>query len=218
MHDLADIMGDRDAAICRELTKLHEEIRRAPLSELAEHADALETRGEFVLVVGPPPADARRDVGRATSTMLLRGLAEGRQRQGCGRARGRNLRPSPPRDLCPRARTRRATRGDRRTTMTETDAHARRKSRGKNRVARTRRRLPTGLSAESRAAAYLIAKGYRILARRFRTPHGEIDIVARRRGLLAFVEVKARATPRRRRLCGDAAPAAAHHRRRRRPG
>jgi putative endonuclease len=52
----------------------------------------------------------------------------------------------------------------------------------------------TGLSAESRAAAVLIAKGYRILARRFRTPHGEIDIVARRRNLLAFVEVKARAS------------------------
>jgi putative endonuclease len=52
----------------------------------------------------------------------------------------------------------------------------------------------TGLSAEGRAAAYLIAKGYRILARRFRTPHGEIDIVARRRQLLAFIEVKARAS------------------------
>jgi putative endonuclease len=52
----------------------------------------------------------------------------------------------------------------------------------------------TGLSAESRAAAYLIAKGYRILARRFRTLHGEIDIVARRRNLIAFVEVKARAS------------------------
>jgi len=38
----------------------------------------------------------------------------------------------------------------------------------------------------------LIAKGYRILARRFRTPLGEIDIVARRRGVLVFVEVKAR--------------------------
>jgi putative endonuclease len=49
-----------------------------------------------------------------------------------------------------------------------------------------------GLSAESRAAAYLIAKGYRILFRRFRTPVGEIDIVARRRGVLVFVEVKAR--------------------------
>jgi putative endonuclease len=52
----------------------------------------------------------------------------------------------------------------------------------------------TGLSAESRAAAYLRAKGYRILARRFRTPHGEIDIVAKRRNLIAFVEVKARAS------------------------
>ena len=50
----------------------------------------------------------------------------------------------------------------------------------------------TGISAETRAAAYLMAKGYRILAKRFRTPYGEIDIVARRRNLLAFVEVKAR--------------------------
>src|SRR5438045_9246674 len=49
-----------------------------------------------------------------------------------------------------------------------------------------------GLSAESRAAALLIAKGFRILARRFRSPVGEIDIVARRRHLLIFVEVKAR--------------------------
>ena len=50
----------------------------------------------------------------------------------------------------------------------------------------------TGLSAETRAAAYLMAKGYRILAKRFRTPYGEIDLVARKRNLLAFVEVKAR--------------------------
>jgi len=52
----------------------------------------------------------------------------------------------------------------------------------------------TGLSAESRAAAFLMAKGYRILAKRFRTPHGEIDLVARKRNLVAFVEVKARAS------------------------
>jgi putative endonuclease len=49
-----------------------------------------------------------------------------------------------------------------------------------------------GLSAESRAAVLLIAKGYRIVARRFRTPVGEIDIVARRGRPLLFVEVKAR--------------------------
>jgi putative endonuclease len=49
-----------------------------------------------------------------------------------------------------------------------------------------------GISAESRAAAFLIAKGFRILARRWKSPVGEIDIVARRRSLLVFVEVKAR--------------------------
>jgi putative endonuclease len=49
-----------------------------------------------------------------------------------------------------------------------------------------------GISAESRAAAFLIAKGFRILARRWRSPAGEIDIIARRRDLVIFVEVKAR--------------------------
>jgi putative endonuclease len=52
----------------------------------------------------------------------------------------------------------------------------------------------TGLSAESRAAALLVAKGFRIVARRWKSPVGEIDIVARRRSLLVFVEVKARNT------------------------
>jgi putative endonuclease len=50
----------------------------------------------------------------------------------------------------------------------------------------------TGISAESRAAAFLVAKGFRILARRWKSPVGEIDIIARRRALLVFVEVKAR--------------------------
>src|SRR4051794_22993778 len=49
-----------------------------------------------------------------------------------------------------------------------------------------------GISAESRAAILLIAKGFRILARRWKSPVGEIDIIARRRRLLVFVEVKAR--------------------------
>lgn len=59
LGDLADIMGQRDAAICRELTKLHEEISRGPVAELAKTADELETRGEFVVVLGPPSADAQ---------------------------------------------------------------------------------------------------------------------------------------------------------------
>jgi 16S rRNA (cytidine1402-2'-O)-methyltransferase len=59
LADLAGIMGGRDAAICRELTKVHEDVKRAPIAELARTADRLETRGEFVLVVGPPQAGAQ---------------------------------------------------------------------------------------------------------------------------------------------------------------
>ncbi|WP_270938146.1 YraN family protein [Falsiroseomonas oryzae] len=51
-----------------------------------------------------------------------------------------------------------------------------------------------GRHAEDRAAGALEADGWRVLARRVRTPAGEIDLVAERDGLLAFVEVKARAT------------------------
>jgi putative endonuclease len=49
-----------------------------------------------------------------------------------------------------------------------------------------------GVSAESRAAAYLVGRGYVIVARRFKSPVGEVDIVARRGAELVFVEVKAR--------------------------
>lgn len=50
-----------------------------------------------------------------------------------------------------------------------------------------------GIKAERRAALFLRLKGYRILARRVRTPGGEIDVVALSRRTLVFVEVKARA-------------------------
>jgi 16S rRNA (cytidine1402-2'-O)-methyltransferase len=58
LADLAAIMGERNAAICREMTKLHEDIKRGSVTELARDADKLETRGEFVLVVGPPAGNA----------------------------------------------------------------------------------------------------------------------------------------------------------------
>ncbi|MDN5006004.1 16S rRNA (cytidine(1402)-2'-O)-methyltransferase [Bradyrhizobium sp. GCM10027634] len=75
LTDLAEIMGDRDAAVCRELTKLHEEVRRAPLAELARQADAPETRGEFVLVIGPPAADAETLTSDALDDLLREQLA-----------------------------------------------------------------------------------------------------------------------------------------------
>ena len=49
-----------------------------------------------------------------------------------------------------------------------------------------------GRRSERIAAWWLRLKGYRILARDFRTPVGEVDLIARRAGVLALVEVKAR--------------------------
>lgn len=51
-----------------------------------------------------------------------------------------------------------------------------------------------GLIAETLAALLLLAKGFRLLARRFKTPLGEIDLIAKRGRLVVFVEVKARPT------------------------
>jgi putative endonuclease len=56
-----------------------------------------------------------------------------------------------------------------------------------------RRREQGGRKAENAAALWLQLKGYRILDRRVRTGSGEIDLVALRGKILAFVEVKARA-------------------------
>ena len=58
LADLTAGLGEREAAVCRELTKLHEEVRRHLLKTLAQASANQETRGEFVLVIAPPPADA----------------------------------------------------------------------------------------------------------------------------------------------------------------
>ena len=77
LQDIASVMGQRDAAICREMTKLHEEVRRATVSELAAISDTLETRGEFVLVIGPPAADAGLMSDDALDDLLRSSLAQG---------------------------------------------------------------------------------------------------------------------------------------------
>ncbi|HEY0115720.1 MAG TPA: YraN family protein [Allosphingosinicella sp.] len=60
---------------------------------------------------------------------------------------------------------------------------------------RDRRAAETrGRDGEARAAWFLRAKGWRILDQRVRTPAGEVDLVARRGKLVAFVEVKTRRT------------------------
>ena len=51
LRDALEALGERDAVVARELTKLHEEIRRGRLSELAEHYSTQEPRGEIVLLI-----------------------------------------------------------------------------------------------------------------------------------------------------------------------
>jgi putative endonuclease len=63
---------------------------------------------------------------------------------------------------------------------------------GKARDARKQAAFRLGVSAEGRAALLLAAKGYRELARRWKSPVGEVDLVMRRGRTLVFVEVKAR--------------------------
>lgn len=55
LADMADVLGPRPAAVARELTKLHEEVRRADLKELAaQYAEEDQPRGEITLLIGPP--------------------------------------------------------------------------------------------------------------------------------------------------------------------
>ena len=59
LRDLSSGLGTRDAAVCRELTKLHEEIRRGDLAALAQHYEhAGEKRGEIALVIAPAARQA----------------------------------------------------------------------------------------------------------------------------------------------------------------
>ena len=67
---------------------------------------------------------------------------------------------------------------------------------GRASTRRRQRAQRRGHLAEWLAALALILKGYRIVARRFRTPAGEVDLIARKGDLVALVEVKARADTR----------------------
>ncbi len=59
LRDLLDVLGDRRAAVARELTKIHEEVFRGRLREALQHFSAHPPRGEFTLVVeGAPPGRA----------------------------------------------------------------------------------------------------------------------------------------------------------------
>jgi 16S rRNA (cytidine1402-2'-O)-methyltransferase len=78
LSDAAEVLGDRPAAVARELTKLYEEFRRGRLSELAAHFSATPARGEITLVIGPPdeatkmPAATQAEAAAAATPLSKR--------------------------------------------------------------------------------------------------------------------------------------------------
>ena len=76
LADLHAALGDRPAALCRELTKLHEEIIRASLGELSRYYDTTEPRGEYVIVVKgaeSKPAEFTKDQAVTLARQLVDG-------------------------------------------------------------------------------------------------------------------------------------------------
>jgi 16S rRNA (cytidine1402-2'-O)-methyltransferase len=73
---LAELDPQRPAAVCRELTKLHEEVRRGTAAELAAHYTAQAPRGEIVLVIGAPAAGSLTQADREQALAALRALVD----------------------------------------------------------------------------------------------------------------------------------------------
>jgi 16S rRNA (cytidine1402-2'-O)-methyltransferase len=72
LTDMLTVLGDRPAAIARELTKLHEELRRGTLAQLAAEIGGTAVRGEIAIVVGPPLLAAVTDDEIAERLLPLR--------------------------------------------------------------------------------------------------------------------------------------------------
>lgn len=100
LADLAAGLGRREAALCRELTKLHEEIRRGDIETLAQGCAASEVRGEIVLVVAPPQAP-ERPTALETDMLLRRALTRASLKDAVGEVA--NATGLPRRDIYQRA-------------------------------------------------------------------------------------------------------------------
>ena len=168
----SELGGAREAAVCRELTKLHETFDRGTLGELATRYADRDVKGEIVLLVAPPgeaappdAADIDAQVAAALKTMSVKEAAS---------ALAEIDRTAAPRSLPAR------TRAEGPRIMRAAPVRDRRAA------------YRHGHLAEAAAAALLMAKGFRLLARRYKTPLGEIDLIVKRGKLIAFVEVKAR--------------------------
>jgi len=82
---LCETLGDRPVALCRELTKLHEEIWRGTLAEAIELLESQEPRGEYTLVIGGRPKDAEKWSEDDVRAALQRHLDEGLSRSQAAR-------------------------------------------------------------------------------------------------------------------------------------
>ena len=176
----------------RELpAKLHEEIRRGTIETLAQSCATGEVRGESVLVIAPPQA-AEQPSAEDTDTLLRGALPRASLKDAVAEVAAATGLPR--RQLYQRALAlaKRTSKGDMSQETGNGAPADPREPLEPGTTPRARGGLPARPLAESRAAIFLIAKAYRIVARRWKTPFGEIDIIARRRRNLVFVEVKAR--------------------------
>jgi len=82
LGDIAAVLGERAAAVARELTKLYEQVRRGTPAELAQWAAEVAPRGEMVILIGPPVAEVATDaviiarLKALLATMSLRDAAK----------------------------------------------------------------------------------------------------------------------------------------------
>ena len=92
LADAEEALGDRPVAVCRELTKLHEEIWRGTLRGAREHFEEVAPRGEFTLVIGGAPQESERwdeeRVRAELDELLAQGLARPAAARQVARASG----------------------------------------------------------------------------------------------------------------------------------
>ena len=178
LADLAVELGPRPAAVARELTKVHEEVRRGALDKLAAEYEASgPPRGEIVIVVGP--LEARAAVSEAVLDQeITEQLANLSVKDAAATVAAKHGLPR--RQVYARALALAGAQHDEGPRRTADRAPAQRASLRPQSRDRSRR-------------CFCVLKGYTILERRFVVSGGEIDLVARRGGSIAFVEVKARA-------------------------
>lgn len=81
LRDVAEVLGEREVAVARELTKLHEEIMRGPVAELVESYEGVEPKGEIVLIIGRgdavemSAAEIEKELRKALKTMSTKEAA-----------------------------------------------------------------------------------------------------------------------------------------------